>query len=75
MNTYIRVIFYREKLNNKKCKINFSALPRHDPDINGIAHSYAFGDFVLANCTSDKSSPPSSLTWYINDEKVCFLFH
>lgn len=34
---------------------------------------YTMGDFVAANCTSDASHPPASLTWFINDEKVEIL--
>lgn len=52
---------------------NYSALPNHDPLIQGIQTVYTMGDFVAANCTSDASHPPASLTWFINDEKVGFL--
>ena len=52
-----------------KIKIN-AALPEDDPEIRGIARSYAIGDFVMANCTSDKSSPAPDLIWTINNEKV-----
>lgn len=48
----------------------FPALPKHDPLITGLKHFYEFGELVSANCTSDMSSPPASLTWYLNDEKV-----
>lgn len=48
----------------------FAALPRHDPLINGHRLYYDFGDLIAANCTSDMSNPPASLSWYINDEKV-----
>lgn len=47
------------------------ALPRHDPNVNGLATTYSYGDFVQANCTTDISSPPATLSWYINDEQVC----
>jgi hypothetical protein len=47
-----------------------SALPRHDPVIQGLQPYYNMGDIVSANCTSDSSHPPASLTWFINGEKV-----
>uniref|UniRef100_A0A1B0GM27 CD80-like immunoglobulin C2-set domain-containing protein n=1 Tax=Phlebotomus papatasi TaxID=29031 RepID=A0A1B0GM27_PHLPP len=47
-----------------------AALPRHDPIITGINQRYEDGDFLLGNCTSDMSSPPAMLSWYINDEKA-----
>lgn len=50
----------------------FSALPKHDPIITGLKHFYEFGELVSANCTSDMSSPPASITWYLNDEKASF---
>lgn len=51
-----------------------TALPRHDPIITGINQRYEDGDFLLGNCTSDMSSPPAMLSWYINDEKVITIF-
>ncbi|XP_041774746.1 uncharacterized protein LOC121594927 isoform X2 [Anopheles merus] len=49
--------------------------PQFDPIINGlqhngVQHNYALGDFVVANCSSDMSSPPARLYWYINDRNV-----
>uniref|UniRef100_A0A182MH88 CD80-like immunoglobulin C2-set domain-containing protein n=1 Tax=Anopheles culicifacies TaxID=139723 RepID=A0A182MH88_9DIPT len=49
--------------------------PQFDPIINGlqhngVQHNYALGDFVVANCSSDMSSPPARLYWYINDRSV-----
>uniref|UniRef100_A0A182VT45 CD80-like immunoglobulin C2-set domain-containing protein n=1 Tax=Anopheles minimus TaxID=112268 RepID=A0A182VT45_9DIPT len=49
--------------------------PQFDPIINGlqhngVLHNYALGDFVVANCSSDMSSPPARLYWYINDRSV-----
>nr|CAD7429331.1 unnamed protein product [Timema monikensis] len=46
------------------------ALPQDDPTIEGIASTYSIGDYVMGNCTSAKSNPPSILAWYINDVKV-----
>lgn len=44
-----------------------SVLPKHDPLITGLKKFYSIGDQVMANCTSDISSPPPYLSWYIND--------
>ncbi|XP_035777318.1 uncharacterized protein LOC118458686 isoform X2 [Anopheles albimanus] len=49
--------------------------PQYDPIINGlqhngVQHNYALGDFVVANCSSDMSSPPARLYWFINDRNV-----
>lgn len=38
--------------------------------INGEEKQYQIGDILSLNCTSGKSSPRSTLTWYINDELV-----
>lgn len=46
------------------------AKPNQDPIITGLMQSYAIGDYIDANCTSDQSNPPSDLTWYINERKV-----
>lgn len=47
-----------------------AAIPRHDPDLAGLMQSYAFGDYIDANCTSDQSNPPSELNFYIDERKV-----
>lgn len=46
------------------------ALPQHDPKIVGIERNYYEGDFLFGNCTSDYSSPPPNLAWYINGMKA-----
>lgn len=48
-------------------------MPKHDPEIRGIAESYAQGDYIDANCTSDQSNPISDLAWYIDERKVTFI--
>ncbi|XP_037026112.1 uncharacterized protein LOC119067308 isoform X2 [Bradysia coprophila] len=58
------------KLEWKTGNMTIAALPKHDPVINGLQPSYQIGDFVTANCSSDRSSPAASLYWYIGDEKV-----
>ncbi|GLG99572.1 Uncharacterized protein GBIM_06009, partial [Gryllus bimaculatus] len=47
-----------------------AALPREAPYIEGVASAYSLGEWVTANCTSDKSSPPAQLSWYINGAKA-----
>lgn len=32
--------------------------------------SYAYGDYIDANCTSDQSNPPSELSWFVDERKV-----
>lgn len=54
--------------------IQFTAISKHDPEITGLVQSYAFGDYIDANCTSDQSNPPSDLTWYIDERKVSETF-
>ncbi|XP_055715549.1 uncharacterized protein LOC129809616 [Phlebotomus papatasi] len=58
------------KLISETGNMTIAALPRHDPIITGINQRYEDGDFLLGNCTSDMSSPPAMLSWYINDEKA-----
>jgi CD80-like C2-set immunoglobulin domain len=48
----------------------FAALPSQDPVISGLRRSYELNDFVVANCTTDMSSPAARVTWYINDHVV-----
>lgn len=47
-----------------------TVLPNREPTISKLEQQYDFGDYILANCTSDMSYPASSLAWYINDKKV-----
>lgn len=48
----------------------FAALSKHDPEITGLSQSYAYGDYIDANCTSDQSNLDEVLTWYIDERKV-----
>lgn len=41
-------------------------LPQHDPLITGLTDNYEDGDLVSVNCTTALSSPPASITWYVN---------
>lgn len=45
-----------------------SALPETDPKITGGRPRYQIGDVVRVNCTSGRSKPAASLTWFINGE-------
>jgi hypothetical protein len=31
---------------------------------------YHPGEFIEANCTAERTKPPTNLTWYINQELV-----
>ncbi|XP_045593200.2 uncharacterized protein [Procambarus clarkii] len=43
-------------------------LPDEEPVITGARASYQLHEDVLLNCSSPRSQPPASLTFYINDE-------
>lgn len=45
-------------------------MPEHDPVIRGMADYYNDGDEVRANCTTARSSPPATITWYLNGQPV-----
>ncbi|XP_070502894.1 uncharacterized protein [Chironomus tepperi] len=58
-------------INYSDQRMTVVALPRHDPIIQGIHTIYNIDDVLEANCTSDASYPPSTITWAINGELVC----
>ncbi|XP_055381247.1 uncharacterized protein LOC129611868 [Condylostylus longicornis] len=58
------------KLATKASNMTVAALPQHDPLISGVSIQYEVDQYVIANCTSDYSSPPATLSWYINNERV-----
>ncbi|KAJ6639017.1 hypothetical protein Bhyg_11756 [Pseudolycoriella hygida] len=58
------------KLISKTSKMTIAALPTHDPIIHGLQPTYSIGEFLIANCSTDRSSPAASLYWYIDDEKA-----
>ncbi|KAL9695266.1 hypothetical protein quinque_014551 [Culex quinquefasciatus] len=58
------------KLAHGTANMSVAVLPQYDPIINGLQHAYSLGDFVVANCSSDMSSPPAKLYWFINDRIV-----
>ncbi|KAJ8721608.1 hypothetical protein PYW07_002383 [Mythimna separata] len=43
-------------------------LPEHGPVLSGLRSRYRLGDRVQVNCTSGRSIPSNSLSWYINGE-------
>ncbi|XP_062124180.1 uncharacterized protein LOC133837432 isoform X1 [Drosophila sulfurigaster albostrigata] len=56
------------KLIDKSANMTVGVLPKFDPFITGIRHSYKYRDVLLANCSSEWSSPAARLTWYINNK-------
>ncbi|XP_055612923.1 uncharacterized protein LOC129759473 [Uranotaenia lowii] len=58
------------KLAHGQLNMSVAVLPQYDPIINGLQHNYNLDDFVVANCSSDMSSPPARLYWFINDHIV-----
>ena len=55
-------------------RLLFTDLPDEKPRITGIKEKYQIGERLEALCTSWQSHPPANLTWWINEEKVFFLF-
>lgn len=47
-----------------------AALPQHDPVVGGLQQQYAYGDSIQAGCSTDKSYPPATISWTINDVPV-----
>ncbi|XP_070137646.1 uncharacterized protein beat-Vc isoform X2 [Drosophila bipectinata] len=58
------------KRKTKMAKTNRIILPKLGPFITGWRHAYKYRDTLLANCSSDWSSPASKLMWYINNKTV-----
>ncbi|KAL5283388.1 hypothetical protein ACFFRR_005958 [Megaselia abdita] len=58
------------KVASKVAHMTVAALPQSDPLIYSFSSAYKFDDFVVANCSSDWSSPPAKLTWYINNQEA-----
>uniref|UniRef100_A0A1A9WMZ8 Ig-like domain-containing protein n=1 Tax=Glossina brevipalpis TaxID=37001 RepID=A0A1A9WMZ8_9MUSC len=52
----------------KEDNMTVAALPQSDPLIESFNPMYRMEDFLSAICTSDYSSLPTKLTWYINGE-------
>lgn len=58
------------QLAHRTSNMTVAALPRHDPDIGGLAGSYAFGSRVTMNCTTDRSSPAATIGWWVDGVPV-----
>ncbi|XP_034231312.1 uncharacterized protein LOC117639596 [Thrips palmi] len=43
-------------------------LPQSKPAVSGVEKAYNLGDKIEANCTSDKSWPPATVQWLINNQ-------
>ncbi|KAK8743414.1 hypothetical protein OTU49_001434 [Cherax quadricarinatus] len=48
-------------------------LPDEDPRISGVGSNHQLHQEVLVNCSSPRSQPPASLTFYVNQELVTSL--
>ncbi|KFB39715.1 hypothetical protein ZHAS_00007405 [Anopheles sinensis] len=46
------------------------ALPDEGPTITGAKPWYHAGDVVRVSCSSGRSKPATTLSWYVNDERV-----
>lgn len=46
------------------------ALPEEGPKITGGLPRYQIGDWVHVNCSSGRSKPATTLSWYINGDLV-----
>ncbi|EDW14403.1 uncharacterized protein LOC6572836 isoform X2 [Drosophila mojavensis] len=57
------------KLAAKEDNMTVAALPQSDPLIEGFNSMYRLEEFLSATCSSDYSSVPTKLTWYINGEQ------
>lgn len=49
---------------------HFSDPPVGQPVLSLEKRHYTIGDTLKGNCTSPPSSPPSNVTWYLNDKWV-----
>ncbi|KAM7360717.1 beaten path Vc [Cochliomyia hominivorax] len=56
------------KLVDETANMTVGVLPKFDPYISGLQHTYRYGDSIILNCSSEWSNPPATLTWYINNK-------
>ncbi|XP_068153284.1 uncharacterized protein beat-Vc [Drosophila tropicalis] len=56
------------KLIDQTANMTVGVLPKFDPYITGVRHAYKYRDTLVANCSSEWSSPAAKLTWYINNK-------
>ncbi|XP_050540757.1 uncharacterized protein LOC126905252 isoform X2 [Daktulosphaira vitifoliae] len=54
----------------KSANMSVISYPEGNPLIEGIRNQYAVGELVSGNCSSYKSYPQPSLTWYINGNQA-----
>ncbi|XP_050540765.1 uncharacterized protein LOC126905252 isoform X3 [Daktulosphaira vitifoliae] len=54
----------------KSANMSVISYPEGNPLIEGIRNQYAVGELVSGNCSSYKSYPQPSLTWYINGNQI-----
>ncbi|KAH8242856.1 hypothetical protein KR032_002604, partial [Drosophila birchii] len=57
------------KLADKADNMTVAALPQSDPLIESFNSMYRMEEFLSATCSSDYSSLPTRLTWFINGEQ------
>lgn len=50
--------------------LSVAGLPQSKPAITGVEKAYNLGDKIEANCTTDKSWPPATVQWFINNQLV-----
>uniref|UniRef100_A0A182JG54 Ig-like domain-containing protein n=1 Tax=Anopheles atroparvus TaxID=41427 RepID=A0A182JG54_ANOAO len=58
------------KLANGTRHMTVEVLPQEDPTISGLSASYLPNEHIAANCTSDRSSLVTRLSWAINGRTV-----
>jgi len=46
------------------------ALPSQPPEISGQGSNYAYGDNLDLNCTGEPTYPPTTLSWFINNQQA-----
>ncbi|XP_017140082.1 uncharacterized protein LOC108154331 [Drosophila miranda] len=56
------------KLIDQTANMTVGVLPKFDPFISGVRHAYKYHDTLMANCSSEWSSPAAKLMWYINNK-------
>ncbi|XP_052858902.1 uncharacterized protein LOC128266430 [Drosophila gunungcola] len=56
------------KLIDQTANMTVGVLPKFDPYISGVRNAYKYHDYLVANCTSEMSSPMAKLMWFINNK-------
>ncbi|XP_020812966.1 uncharacterized protein LOC110187828 [Drosophila serrata] len=56
------------KLIDQTANMTVGVLPKYDPFISGVKLAYKYHDYLVANCSSEWSSPAAKLMWYINNK-------